>query len=256
LGLCTITGRRRQTVRASPVIIALILAVAGIAALAHIAPFPFLLDYTNSVTVWRVPVSGSEKTIYLTFDDGPNPRATPDLLDLLKQKNVRATFFLIGEYVNETTAPIVRRMFEEGHSVGQHTGRRWLLLRSPRYLADMLQSDADKIHRFSGHRPCRLFRPHAGWRSVPMMRGVERAKYKLIGWSWMSWDWVWFRRRTGPRVASQVVGHSAPGKIVVIHDGHHRNPQSDRRYAIDAARRIIDQLSAKGYTFGTMCGVQ
>lgn len=232
----------------------ILIAAAGISVLAHIAPFPFLLDAAaRRTTIWRMPVSGSEKTIYLTFDDGPNPTATPDLLDLLKEKNVRATFFLIDEYVNESTAPIVRRMFEEGHSVGQHTGRRWLLLRSPAYIAGMLGSAADRMQRLTGRRPCPLFRPHAGWRSVALIRGAARTGYKIAGWSWMSWDWTGFRKRTGPRVAAHLAAHAAPGKIIVIHDGHHKDPQADRRYAIDATRTLIDTLRSEGYTFGTLC---
>jgi peptidoglycan/xylan/chitin deacetylase (PgdA/CDA1 family) len=223
--------------------------------LAHIAPFPFILDAVHrDATLWRVP--GSGKTVYLTFDDGPNPAATPELLDVLKEKNVRATFFLIDDYVDETTAPIVRRIFNEGHAVGQHTGRRWLFLRSPSYLAEWLEAAAGKIERLGGRRPCRLFRPHAGWRSLSMMRGAGRAGYKIAGWSWMSWDWVGFRKRTGPRVAAQVVGNAAPGKIIVIHDGHHKNPRADRRYAVEAAKQLIDDLRAQGYTFGTLCDVR
>ena len=145
--------------------------VAGVGILAHIAPFRFVLDKS---TVWKMPVAGGEKTIYLTFDDGPNPAATPKLLDLLKEKNVRATFFLIDDYVNQNTAPIVKRIFEEGHSVGQHTGQRWLLMRSPSYIEGMLKSAADKIERLTERRPCKLFRPHAGWRSVSMIRGATQ----------------------------------------------------------------------------------
>jgi len=231
-----------------PVVI--LVGVVAIGILAHIAPFRFVLDKS---TVWRMPQAGVEKTIYLTFDDGPNPTATPKLLDLLKEKNVRATFFLIDDYVTGETAPIVRRIFAEGHSVGQHTGQRWLLLRSPSYIDTMLTAAADKVERLAGRRPCKLFRPHAGWRSVPMMRGASRSGYKIIGWSWMSWDWVGFRERTGPRVAKQLVKHAKPGNIVVIHDGHHSNPQANRLYAIDATRRVIDELGAQGYVFGALC---
>jgi peptidoglycan/xylan/chitin deacetylase (PgdA/CDA1 family) len=88
-----------------------------------------------------------------------------------------------------------------------------------------------------------------------MFHGVSRLNYKLVGWSWMTWDWYWFRKRTGERVASQVLAHAAPGKIVVIHDGHHRNPQADRRYAIEATRRIIENLQPQGYEFSTLCEI-
>ena len=232
----------------------IILAASGILLLTHIVPFPFLLDAIHADRViWRMPVSGSAKPIYLTFDDGPNPAATPELLSLLKEKDVRATFFLIDDYVTEETAPIVKRMFEDGHCVAQHTGRRWLLLRSPSHVAAMLEAGAEKIYRLTGHSPARLFRPHAGWRSEMMFRGAARAGYTIVGWSWRSWDWSGFRKRTGPRVARKLVAQAAPGKIMVIHDGHHRNPRADRAYAIDATREIVDSLRTSGYTFRTLC---
>ncbi len=235
-------------------IVGIVLALAGIFVLSHTAPFPFLLDAASGkLTVWRMPRQPGQKMVYLTFDDGPNPTATPEILDVLKEKNVRATFFLIDKHVTEETAPIVRRMFAEGHSVAQHSGDRWLLLKSPEGLARTLRLAADRVESLAGHRPCPLFRPHAGWRSVPMLSGVSRLKYRLVGWSWMTWDWTWFRKRTPERVASQVIANAALGKIIVIHDGHHINPRADRGYAIEAARQIIDGLHARGYTFATLC---
>jgi peptidoglycan-N-acetylglucosamine deacetylase len=151
--------------------------------------------------------------LYLTFDDGPNVSATPQLLDLLREKKVCATFFLIDTYVDERGAPIVRRMFDEGHTVGLHSADRWLMMKSPETLARRLCAAADRIERYSGHRPAALFRPHAGWRSAPMLVGLSRLHYRLVGWGWMVWDWCWFRERTGERVASQVLAHVAPGTI-------------------------------------------
>jgi peptidoglycan/xylan/chitin deacetylase (PgdA/CDA1 family) len=236
--------------------VTIVVVVLCVTALSHTAPFPFLLDIASGkVSVWRVHQPANRRAVYLTFDDGPNPTATPELLDLLKDENVRATFFLIDEYVTEATAPIVRRMFAEGHTVGQHSGNRWLTLYSANRLAAELQTAASRIELLTGHRPCPIFRPHAGWRSVPMLRGVSRLNYRLVGWSWFTWDWYWFRRRTGDRVAHQVLTNAGPGKIIVIHDGHHRNPQADRRYALEATRQIIDALRAEGYEFATFCGV-
>jgi Predicted xylanase/chitin deacetylase len=236
-------------------VVTIIVVVLGVTALSHTAPFPFLFDAAvGKVSVWRVRQPADRRSVYLTFDDGPNPTATPELLDLLKEKNVQATFFVIDEYVTEATAPIVRRMFAEGHAVGQHSGNRWLMLHSGSRLAAELQTAASRIELLTGYRPCPIFRPHAGWRSIPMFRGMSRLHYRLVGWSWLMWDWYWFRRRAGDRVAYQVLAHAGPGKIIVIHDGHHRNPRADRRYALEATRRIVDGLRAQGYDFATFCG--
>ena len=234
--------------------IPLVIAVAGVLLISHIVPFRFVQDWWHrDNSVWSVPAAPGQNPLYLTFDDGPNPTATPELLAALRDHDVRATFFLIDDYVTAETAPIVRRMFDEGHCVAQHTGRRWLLARSPGHVEQMLRGAADKIERLTGHRPAPLFRPHAGWRSELLFHGAARAGYKIVGWSWRTWDWVGFRQRTGERVAAQVIRHAAPGKIVVIHDGHHKNPRADRAYAIDATRRIIPALRERGVQFRTLC---
>ena len=235
-------------------IVAVVLGAVGLVVLSHTAPFPFLFDALyGKITVWRMPVHPGRKVVYLTFDDGPNPTATPALLDLLKEKRTNATFFLINEYVTAGTAPIIRRAFAEGHAIGQHSGDRWLMTRSPRALAAKLNEDADRIETLAGRRPCPIFRPHGGLRSLPMIAGIRRAGYRLVGWGWLTWDWYWFRERTADRVARQVARHAAPGKIIVLHDGHHRNPRADRQYAVEAAGRIIDELRARGYEFAKLC---
>jgi len=130
-------------------------------------------------------------TIYFTFDDGPNPTTTPELLDVLAREQVRATFFLIAN-VSDETAPIVRRMFAEGHAVALHSATRRLMLLSGPAFARRLGEWADRIETVTGSRPCRAFRPHAGWRSIGMYAAMRQADYRLVGWSWMLWDWNWF----------------------------------------------------------------
>src|SRR5262245_949370 len=93
----------------------------GIVVLAHTAPAPFVLDWmAGDRAVWHMP-RGDPPTVYLTFDDGPNPTTTPDLLDVLARERVRATFFIIDRHLNEDTAPLVRRMFADGHAVALHS---------------------------------------------------------------------------------------------------------------------------------------
>src|SRR4051794_24950376 len=93
-------------------------------------------------------------TIYLTFDDGPNPTTTPDLLDVLAREKVHATFFLIDRHITDQTAPLVRRMFEDGHAVALHSATRAYMLKSPSSFAAIVVAAADRIQRVSGRRPC------------------------------------------------------------------------------------------------------
>lgn len=229
----------------------------GIVFLAHTAPCPFLLEaFAPSRSLWRVrddPGSTGPARVYLTFDDGPNPTATPALLDVLRESGATATFFLIDDHVSEATAPIVRRMFAEGHAVALHSNSRALMIKTPADLAGTLTGYADRIERLAGSRPCRLFRPHAGWRSGSMYEGLQQIDHTLVGWSWGLWDWNWFRAREATTLAARLAKRASRGDIVVMHDGHHVNPAADRRYAVEATRQLIPALRKRGFEFGRLC---
>ena len=227
------------------------LAVIGVVVLAHTAPFPFLLDVTDT-TVWRMP-GGGPPTIYLTFDDGPNPTATPLVLDVLARHGVSATFFVIDRHITDETVPILRRTFEEGHAVGLHSHTRRLMFSNYGIVATTLQEAAARIEVLTGYQPCRAFRPHAGHRSIPMLVGAERAGYTVVGWGWMLWDFNWFRERNADDLVPRLADHASPGDIIVIHDGHHVDPRADRRYAVETVDRLIPELRRRGFRFGTIC---
>lgn len=227
----------------------------GVVALAHTAPFPFLLDAGwSSRSMWRMAAAAGPPVMYFTFDDGPNPSTTPDLLDVLAREQVRATFFLIDRHITDETAPIVRRMFDEGHAVALHSHTRALMVMPPEDLARLLDAAANRIEALTGHRPCRAFRPHAGWRSGTMYAALAKLDYTLIGWGWNRWDWNWFRRRTVESIVRRIVARASPGDIVVIHDGDESRPRADQRQAVDAMARLIPELRSRGFDFGVVCG--
>ena len=223
----------------------------AVVVVAHTAPFPFLLDVTEH-TVWRMPAT-EPQTIYLTFDDGPNPTATPQLLDVLKKHGVSATFFVIDKHITSETLPILKRIFDEGHAVGLHSHTRRLMFSGWGVVATTLQEAAARIEVLTGYQTCRAFRPHAGNRSVSMLMGASRAGYVVVGWGWMLWDFNWFRKRTADALAPRFVARASPGDIIVIHDGHHKDPRADRLYAVETVDRVIPQLKARGFQFGTIC---
>lgn len=221
--------------------------------LAHTAPFPFLLEALEPRrSLWRLP-RASVPTVYLTFDDGPNPTATPELLDVLAAQQIRATFFLIDHHVTEETGPIVRRMFAEGHAVALHSHTRALMVMTPDGLAATLSEAAARIERVAGARPCPMFRPHAGWRSGSMYAGLGKIDHTLVGWGWGLWDWNWYRARRPDEIARRISRRASPGDIIVLHDGHHLNGRADRRYTIEATSKLVPALRAKGFQFGTIC---
>jgi peptidoglycan/xylan/chitin deacetylase (PgdA/CDA1 family) len=235
--------------------LALVLVIVGAVVLAHSAPFPFLLEaFRPGQSLWRVPPTpGGPPTIYLTFDDGPNALWTPPLLDALRDMDARATFFLIDEHITPETAPIVRRMTDEGHAIALHSGTRRLMVMSPDALAARLTAAGERIADLTGREPCRLFRPHAGWRSLPLYAGVSRAGSRLAGWSWGMWDWDWWRQPRAERVARKLAKKASAGDIIVIHDGHHRDPRADRRHAAEAVRQLVPILRTRGFQFDALC---
>jgi peptidoglycan-N-acetylglucosamine deacetylase len=232
----------------------LILIGAGVVALAHTAPFPFVLEgLTGDRSIWRGPRDPGRLTVYLTFDDGPNPAATPALLDVLAREGVAATFFVIPAHITAATAAIVRRAHDEGHGVGLHSHTRALMTYSPARLAATLTAQADTIERLAGARPCRLFRPHAGWRSGQMYAGLRRAGFALAGWSFGRWDWNWWRAAQPQALADRLSRRAGDGDVFVLHDGHHIDPRADRQRTVDAVAALIPRLKARGFTFRSLC---
>jgi len=225
----------------------------GIVVLAHTAPAPFILDaIAGDRAVWHMR-RGAPPAVYLTYDDGPNPATTPDLLDVLAREGAHATFFLIDRHVTEETAPIVQRMFAEGHAVALHSATRGYLLMSPEELARTLSAAADRIEALAQSRPCRAFRPHGGWRSGQMYTALRRIDYKLVGWGWMLWDVDWFRPRTADRIVSRIMARARAGDIIVMHDGDESAPRKDQRQTVEATARLIPALRARGFDFDTVC---
>jgi peptidoglycan/xylan/chitin deacetylase (PgdA/CDA1 family) len=184
----------------------------AVAALAHMVPVPFVLDWiAGDRAVWEM-TGRSVPTLYLTYDDGPNPSTTPDLLDVLAAEHTRATFFLIDEHITAATAPIVRSIADQGHAIGLHTSTRRFMLMSPSHLARALEERADRIEAVAGIRPCRAFRPHAGWRSGQM----RRPSRTITSW-WVQLDlWInCFRPRNAQSTFRRIAGRASDGDIIV-----------------------------------------
>jgi peptidoglycan/xylan/chitin deacetylase (PgdA/CDA1 family) len=225
----------------------------AVTALAHMWPAPFVIDWmAGDRAVWemsRTPMP----TVYLTFDDGPNPSTTPDLLDVLAAEGEHATFFIIDEHLNEQTTSIVRRAFEDGHAVALHSSTRRPMLMGPAALGRTLNAAAARIEMLTGHAPCRAFRPHAGWRSGQMYAGLRDLDYRLIGFGWMLWDFNWFRARSADRSVRRIASRISDGDIVVMHDGDESAPTRDQRHTVEATRRLIPALRARGFSFGKVC---
>jgi chitooligosaccharide deacetylase len=235
-------------------VLVLIIVGAGIAALTHTAPFPFLLELLNpGESAWHMPRLVDTPAVYLTYDDGPNPTATPALLDVLGREGARATFFVIPAHVTPETAPILRRIVADGHGLALHSDTRARMLDRPDALAERVSTEAARLAELANAPLCPFFRPHAGWRGGWMYEGLKRAGFRLAGWSFGMWDWNWWRRPNPERLAERLASNAADGDVIVLHDGHHIDPRADRHRTVEATARLIPLLRARGFALRQMC---
>ncbi|MDE3052910.1 MAG: polysaccharide deacetylase family protein [Gemmatimonadota bacterium] len=203
--------------------------------------------YRNSAlfgaALGRLPTDRRE--VALTFDDGPNPDATPPILDALAQAGVHATFFILGRHAERWPA-LVRRVHDEGHAIGNHGYyHRKLHFKGPRYVRHDLGRGADAIAQACGARPA-LFRAPHGFRS-PWVNAIARSMgERVIGWSLGVWD----SDRPGvDEIVHRTLAGARPGSILLLHDGDGYDPAGDRRQTAGAVPRIVGQLAARGYAF-------
>ena len=179
--------------------------------------------------------------IAMTFDDGPSSENTPRLLQMLKQRNIKATFFLIGQNVADNP-DIVRRILADGHEVGNHSWTHPQLskLSDDKVTAEVTKTQ-DAIKDASGFTPT-LLRPPYGAITTRQRDWIEsRFGLNIILWSVDPFDW----KRPGASVITQrILTQVNPGAIILSHDIH--------KQTVDAMPATLDGLIAKGYKFVTV----
>lgn len=185
------------------------------------------------------------KLASLTFDDGPDSTYTPSLLDVLKERGVKATFFLIGKRVEENPQ-IAKRIAEEGHLIGNHTySHANLDTASPRLQEELAQAEAAfKPLGISGNG---LFRPAYGAANPSLVEQVSNLGYKTALWSVDTLDW---RGLSAAEVFRNVTNNLTPGAVILQHSAG--GPGEDLSGSVAAVPQIIDDLRARGYRFVTL----
>jgi peptidoglycan/xylan/chitin deacetylase (PgdA/CDA1 family) len=160
--------------------------------------------------------SARERTIGLTFDDGPNPETTPRVLDILARHDVRATFFMVGEAA-DAHPELVRRVVAAGHEVGSHSYRhRHALFQRPPLTGFFdTRKGIETLQRLVG-RPMTFFRPPFGAYSWTVLLATRRAGAWPVHWTVESHDW--HPRFAPATVVRKVLAEAHPGGIIVMHD--------------------------------------
>jgi peptidoglycan-N-acetylglucosamine deacetylase len=194
---------------------------------------------SKPATWFRVNVDGPY--IAMTFDDGPSPETTPRLLDILKQRNIKATFFMIGQNAEHNPA-IVQRILAEGHEIGNHS---WTHPQLSKLSDDRVTEEINKtqaaIKNACGYTPV-ILRPPYGAITARQKQWIEQQfGLSVIIWTVDPFDW----KRPGASVIEQrILAGARPGAIILSHDIH--------KQTVDAMPATLDALAAKGFKFVTV----
>jgi peptidoglycan-N-acetylglucosamine deacetylase len=181
--------------------------------------------------------------IALTFDDGPNPACTPQLLDLLAKHRAHATFFLIGKHATEEPY-LTRYIADAGHVIGNHT---WshpnLALTSPKKVREELKQTKHVLEHITG-TPVRFFRPPYGARRPDVLEAARDLGMTPVMWNAMTDDW---RERSAERIFQRLsekidaLGRRGLAANVVLHDGGPERLGIDREPSIEAAKLLLER---------------
>ena len=194
--------------------------------------------------IWDIP--STEKSIYLTFDDGPTPKITNWVLNTLKQYNAKATFFCIGNNI-EKHPDIFQNILNEGHSIGNHTQNHikgWKT-KTEAYLKNIEACNKQFPNALIINRKSsivNLFRPPYGQIKPKQGKALLKLGYKIIMWDVLSFDWD--NNVSKENCANNIISKAKSGSIVVFHDSV--KASKNMMYALPKA---LEYFSKKGYTF-------
>ena len=188
-------------------------------------------------------VAASGRCIALTFDDGPYPPYTNRLLDILKEKKVCVTFFLVAEQAQKHPE-LVKRLTSEGHTIGLHAflHRDFLKLTEEEKRKD-LETGRKALHAITGKDPV-FWRPPHGFRDFSVMEIAAAQKLTVVNWSVAPRDWTGIDKQ---EIHHRVMDKAEDGAIVLLHDGDSPFYKASRQATVDAVPLLIDSLREKGY---------
>ena len=187
----------------------------------------------------------SRKVLYLTFDAGYENGCTEKILDVLKQQQVPAAFFLVGNYI-EKNADLVRRMAVEGHTVGNHTMHHYDMSRltEREAFAKELTDLEDLYRETTGQELPKFYRPPQGLYSAENLKMAKDLGYKTVFWSLAYVDWNNDDQPAKEEAFEKLLPRTHPGAVVLLHSTSSTNAE--------ILEQLLETWKAEGYTFGTL----
>jgi peptidoglycan/xylan/chitin deacetylase (PgdA/CDA1 family) len=222
-----------------------------IIAAAGVATWAGFQCYWPTSQVWGKTFLGLEpgsRTLALTYDDGPNDPWTLRLLEVLERHSVKATFFVIGRFV-EQKPEIARAVVAAGHALGIHT---WdhpnLLFARASEVRSQLERTRKLIFDTTGVATT-LMRPPFGARRPGTLRVIRELGLAPVMWNITCYDW---KPTTPERILANVARQMRGGDVILMHDGGHLRMGADRRHSVEATDRMVAKYSAEGYGFASI----
>jgi len=190
------------------------------------------------------------RQIALSFDDGPSKTYTTQVLSVLAQYDIKATFFVIGQNVHRYPE-VCREVSRAGHVIGNHSyhHHKLLCLRRGKTTAREAHLANQAIYQSTGAK-AKLFRPPHGFRTPWFMRTLHRLGYTVVTWDNMTDDWK--AGKSAQKIFESIVKRARPGSIIVLHDGRSTRDGYDRSQMLQALPKIIETLKEKGFDFVTV----
>lgn len=204
--------------------------------------------FTRRDTIYRIKTK--EKKVALTFDDGPSPVWTPQILDALKKTNTKATFFMIGHHVQKYP-DIASRVVKEGHAVGNHGyAHSVVLYYTPAEIEEEIKYTEHVIREATGYTT-RIFRPPKAWVKSDIKKKIKSMGYDVVLWSLNSKDWVNFNHKA---IVSYILRHVRAGDIILFHDSGNvfSLEGGNRQQTVKAMPLLIQGLQEKGFALVTL----
>lgn len=208
---------------------------------------PTLLKKIYHKRLWDIKNS-EEKTVYLTFDDGPTPGVTPWVLEQLKQYNAKATFFCIGKNIKQHPQ-LFQRLFKEGHSIGNHTNNHMEGWKTPleKYLKNIQKAEKHILNNLPENdkeifKNKKLFRPPYGKMTSKQAKEVLKQGYEIVMWDVISADFD--QTISTEKCTQNVLKNSKSGSIIIFHDS--LKAETNLKIALPATLKF---LKSKNYRF-------
>jgi peptidoglycan/xylan/chitin deacetylase (PgdA/CDA1 family) len=197
----------------------------------------------------KVYWKGDRRGVALTFDDGPHPVHTPQILEILDRCGVKATFFVIGRHM-EKNGVIIARASQAGHVIGNHSYRhsRTMNFHSREGNRQEILRCQEEVEKWVGYRP-RFYRQPAGFRNPHIFGILKELGMTLVGWQVRAFD---SQCKNSATIVRRILRGASPGGVLLLHDGADNPSNEERSATVQALPLLVRSLQDRGFEFFTL----